>query len=89
MKELFREWLYETRPDRAKRVMGLVREMHGGKDYDPEWGTRQRGTGVFADLIAARVKAAAKRYGLDRETPKLRTDLFRVPPKPGDQLELF
>lgn len=89
VKELFREWLYETRPDRASRVMGLVREMHGGKDYDSGWGTRQRGTGVFADLIAARVGAAAKRYGLDRETPKLRTDLFRVPPKQGDQLELF
>ncbi len=89
VKELFREWLYESRPDRAKRVMGLVREMHGGKDYDSEWESRQRGTGVYADLIAARVDAARKRYGLEAEHPQLRTDLFKAPPKAGDQLELF
>lgn len=89
VKELFREWLYESRPDRASRVMGLVREMHGGKDYDSEWGVRQRGTGVYAELIGARVAAARKRFGLEGNHPALRTDLFRVPPKSGDQLELF
>jgi len=89
VKELFREWLYETRPDRAKRVMGLVREMHGGKDYDPEWGARLRGNGVYADLIATRVEAARKRHGLTAEHGGLRTDLFQVPSRTGDQLELF
>jgi len=89
VKELFREWLYESRPERANRVMGLVREMHGGKDYDPDWGARLRGTGVYAELIAARVAAARRRHGLEEEHPPLRTDLFRPPPKAGDQLELF
>jgi DNA repair photolyase len=86
---LFRDWLAEHYPDRAKRVMSLVRELHGGKDYDPQWGRRMKGEGVYSQLIARRFTAAAARLGLDRAMPKLRTDLFRVPPRTGDQLSLF
>ena len=86
---LFREWLEASFPDRAGRVMGRVRELHGGRDYDPEWGKRLRGEGVFADLVAHRFAVAATRQGLTTELPPLRTDLFAVPPKAGDQLELF
>ena len=39
--------------------MGLVREMHGGRDYDPAWGRRMKGEGVIAELIARRFAAAA------------------------------
>ncbi|MCU0854790.1 MAG: PA0069 family radical SAM protein [Rhodobacteraceae bacterium] len=87
--ELFREWLERHFPDRAARVMGRVRELHGGRDYDPEWGKRMTGEGAFADLMRHRFAVAVKRIGLDAELPALRTDLFRVPPRPGDQLELF
>ena len=86
---LFREWLEERFPDRAARVMARVREMHGGKDYDPDWGRRMTGTGVHAELIAHRFAIAVKRLGLARELPALRTDLFRPPAKVGDQLSLF
>ena len=87
--ELFREWLAEHFPDRAARVMGLVREMHGGQDYDAQWGRRMRGEGHYAGMIAARFKRAARRQGLDTEQPGLRCDLFRLPPRAGDQLRLF
>ncbi len=86
---LFREWLEATFPDRAKRVMARVRDLHGGRDYDPEWGKRLRGEGLFADLFRQRFELALRRFGLVRELPPLRTDLFRVPPRAGDQLELF
>lgn len=86
---LFREWLAEAFPDRAEKVMNRVRELHGGRDYDPEWGKRMRGEGPFADLVAHRFKIAVRRLGLVEELPRLRTDLFSVPPKRGDQLELF
>ena len=86
---LFREWLEERFPDRAARVMARVREMHGGKDYDPDWGRRMTGTGVHAELIAHRFAIAVKRLGLARELPALRTDLFRPPAKVGDQLSLL
>ena len=86
---LFRDWLAEHYPDRARRVMGMVRDIHGGKDYDPDWGKRLRGEGVFAKLTARRFEVSARRLGLDSELPPLRTDLFKLPPRPGDQLSLF
>ncbi|MEO1291653.1 MAG: PA0069 family radical SAM protein [Pseudomonadota bacterium] len=93
IKDLFREWLDEHFPDRAGRVIALIREMHGGKDYDPQWGRRMRGEGVYAKLIAQRFTLAQRRFGLDGERHKLRTDLFQPPPSPlqektGDQLGL-
>lgn len=85
---LFQDWLAREFPDRAARVMGKVREMHGGKDYDPQWGKRLKGEGVYANLIRRRFDIARRRAGLDRGFPPLRTDLFRVPPRKGDQLSL-
>jgi DNA repair photolyase len=86
---LFREWLDATVPDRAARVIGRVRELHGGRDYDPEFGTRMRGQGLWAELIHRRADLARKRLGLKEGLPALRTDLFAPPPKAGDQLTLF
>ena len=86
---LFRDWLATHVPDRAERVMGRVRELHGGRDYDPEWGRRMRGQGPWADLIRARFDLALRRHGLDQTLPALRTDLFHPPSRPGDQLALF
>jgi DNA repair photolyase len=86
---LFRDWLAAAVPDRAARVMGRVRELHGGRDYDPEWGKRMRGEGLWADLIHRRAEVARKRLGLEESLPALRTDRFAPPPKAGDQLALF
>lgn len=86
---LFRDWLQKQYPDRAARVMARVRELHGGKDYDPAFGTRMRGQGEWADLIRQRFRIATAKLGLDRSLPELRTDLFKVPPQVGDQLSLF
>lgn len=87
--QLFRDWLETTLPDRAARVMGRVRELHGGRDYDPEFGTRMRGQGLWADLIHRRADLARKRLGLAESLPVPRSDLFRPPPQAGDQLSLF
>jgi DNA repair photolyase len=84
---LWREWLAEHRPLRAEKVMARVREIHGGRDYDPAWGKRMRGEGVHAELIGRRFRAAAERLGLARSYPALRTDRFRPPG--GAQLSLF
>ncbi|MEM6579546.1 MAG: PA0069 family radical SAM protein [Pseudomonadota bacterium] len=86
---LFREWLAAHYPDRADRVMGLVREMHGGRDYASDWGRRMRGSGRYADMIAQRFRLATRRLGLDRPQPELRCDLFEVPKAPDAQLSLF
>jgi DNA repair photolyase len=89
IKDLFREWLQDARPDRAARVMSLVRQMRGGKDYDANWATRMKGEGPIAELMRTRFVAACRRYGLNERRIELDESLFRVPPKAGDQLALF
>ncbi len=84
---LFQEWLKAEFPERAGRVMSLLRSMRGGKDYVSRFGERQSGTGPYADQIAARFRLALKRYGLDERHLTLRTDLFRPPG--AAQLSLF
>jgi DNA repair photolyase len=89
IKDLFREWLADARPDRAARVMSLVRQTRGGRDYDPDWSQRMKGTGPVAELVATRFKAAAKRYGLDGPRTLLDESQFRVPPDARPQMDLF
>lgn len=89
IKTLFQEWLADARPDRAARVMSLIRQTRGGKDYDPDWSQRMKGTGPVAELIAARFKAAIRRYGLDGPRPELDVTRFRVPADARPQLDLF
>ncbi|MDB5666816.1 PA0069 family radical SAM protein [Cypionkella sp.] len=86
---LFQDWLAEHVPDRAAKVMGRVRELHGGLDYDPAFGKRMRGEGLWADLMARRFQVAVDRLGMSVKLPPLRCDLFTVPPRAGDQLNLF
>ncbi|HVY35226.1 MAG TPA: PA0069 family radical SAM protein [Caulobacteraceae bacterium] len=89
IKDLFAQWLQAERPDRAKRVMSLVRQMRGGRDYDPAWGKRMKGEGPIADLIAARFRAACKRHGLNQERVSLDCGQFRPPSRPRHQQDLF
>ncbi|HEY3890228.1 MAG TPA: radical SAM protein, partial [Caulobacteraceae bacterium] len=77
------------RPDRARRVMSLVRQMRGGRDYDPEWGKRMRGEGPVAELIATRFRLAVRKFGLDRPFPPMELGLFQRPSADPNQMELF
>ncbi len=89
IKDLFREWLHEHFPDKAKHVISLVRDLHGGKDYDSTWGKRQRGDGPYAWSIGRRFELACGRLGINRRRVRLNTSLFKAPPRPGSQLDLF
>ena len=89
IKELFREWLHAHFPDRATRVMSTVRQMRNGRDYDPEWGKRQKGEGPYAKLIADRFANALRRFGLDKARLPLDTTQFRRPLDAGGQPDLF
>jgi DNA repair photolyase len=89
IKALFKEWLATDHPDRASRVMSLVRQMRGGKEYDSQWGKRMRGEGPLAALMSRRFAAAKKRYAFPDKLPPMDFTQFRVPPKAGDQMSLF
>ena len=89
IKDLFRDWLERYFPDRAVRVMNIVRQMRGGRDYDPKWGKRQKGEGPYAKLIAAKFATACRRLGLDKPRLPLDHTQFRRPIEAGGQQDLF
>jgi len=87
--ELVTEFLRAHFPDRADRVLSLVRQTRGGALYDAEWGQRMRGDGPYAQMIAHRFRAACRRLGLGRRTPGLDVGRFAAPKPPVAQLSLF
>ena len=89
IKALFIEWLEAHFPERKKRVLALLRETRGGKLYDPRWGKRMKGEGVYAELLARRFELACKRLGLGRADWDLDTGQFVRPTPHGEQLTLF
>ncbi|MBZ0217383.1 MAG: PA0069 family radical SAM protein [Fimbriimonadaceae bacterium] len=89
VRDLFREWLEDCYPDKAGKVMSLVKQTRGGKSYDATWGRRMRGVGPVAWMIGRRFEIAAKRAGLNKTRTRLRNDLFEVPLERGAQLSLF
>jgi len=86
IKDLFAEWLATHYPDRAARVLSLVRQTRGGRLYDSAWRARMHGQGPVADLLKRRFALACKRHGLNRGDWTLDTTRFR---RPSAQGELF
>jgi DNA repair photolyase len=89
IKDLFEEWLTTHAPAKARHVLSLIASTRRGSHYVDEFGERMRGHGPYAELLRKRFRLAIKRYGLDRRDWPLRSDLFQVPPKKGDQLSLL
>ena len=87
IRDLFYEWLHQHYPLRASHVISLIRQSRGGEDYDSRFGSRMRGAGHFAELLAQRFRVACKRLGLNQGEGYGgggRTDLF-VPPRADDE----
>ena len=89
IKDLFEEWLAADHPDRARRVMSLVRQMRGGAAYQSEWGVRMRGEGPVAEMLSKRFALARRRFGLDRPLGALDLSQFKRPDAESAQLRLF
>jgi DNA repair photolyase len=89
VRDLFREWLMEHFPDRARHVFKLIRDMRGGKDYDSSWGQRMTGSGPYAWLIGRRFEAACEKLRLNSDKVTLTTEHFQPPRKGTEQLSLF
>ena len=89
VRDLFKEWLKAQRPGQADKIMSLIRQTRGGKDYDARWNVRGVGEGPVAELITKRFHAAVRRFGLDNPRVKLRCDLFERPMEDGAQMSLF
>ncbi len=85
---LFREWLAVHFPARAEKVMHTVQAMRGGQDNDPQFFTRMKPQGVWADVFRTRFRLACQRLGLNRAHPALDCSQFTAPAA-GGQLSLF
>lgn len=86
---IFDDWLATHYPDRRDRVLNRIRETRGGRISDSQFGRRMRGTGPYAEQLAALFAAAARKYGLDRPFAPLSVTAFRRPAAVGDQLRLL
>ena len=85
---IFKEWLELHYPQRAGRIMARIHDMRGGKDYDSDFSTRMKGSGLWADLIRQRFEKACARLGLNRERIELDLSQFK-PPSAVGQGDLF
>jgi DNA repair photolyase len=94
VRPLFKEWLATHYPQRAEHVMSIVRQSRGGRENDPEFGSRMSGSGNFVELIGKRFDLACRRFGLNLEENHMASrggldcSLFR-PPSASGQLKLF
>jgi DNA repair photolyase len=90
VRDLFYEWLDQHFPDRAARVRGRIRELRGGSDNDPRFGSRMSGHGPWAELLRGRFAAACRRFGIRaNDSADLATGAFRRPVPTSGQLSLL
>jgi len=88
---LFEDWLRRTMPERAGHVLSLIRQTRNGELNDAKFGSRFKGSGPYADLLAARFRRAATKLGLNHPPSPLDCAMFARPnplPGPGQQLSL-
>ena len=88
-KQLVEDWLARSFPERKDKVLNRLRALGGGALYDARFGTRQRGTGPFADQIEQLFAMGLREAGLGRRETRLRTDRFRRPETVSGQRSLF
>lgn len=94
VRPLFKEWLAAHYPQRAEHVISIVRQSRGGRENDPNFGSRMTGSGNFVDLIGKRFDLACRRLGLNSEDNHMASrngldcSLFR-PPSSAGQMKLF
>ena len=84
---LFEDWIYKNYPDRAEKVLNHIKDLHGGKLNNNEFGSRMRGTGAFAEQLNKMIKLAKKQYSLNGS--ELKFNLHSYIKKPTNQISLF
>ncbi|MGZ3713253.1 MAG: PA0069 family radical SAM protein, partial [Bdellovibrionota bacterium] len=86
VKDLFSDWLEAHFPDRKEKVMQRIRDIRGGKLNDPNFGSRMRGEGEFAEILKIMFRTYTKKFGLNERELHLSRSHFQ---KPVEQLSLY
>lgn len=87
VKNLFEQWLDQHYPEKKQKILHRLREIRSGKLNDPNFKTRMRGEGIYAEEMAKLFRLAQKKSGITERWPKFTTEHFRRPEK--DQMSLF
>ncbi|GAC1340934.1 MAG: PA0069 family radical SAM protein [Acetobacteraceae bacterium] len=88
LRDMFVAWLNEHVPDRARRVLALIRETRAGTLNDSRFHDRFKGSGPYAHLLAQRFARATSKLGLTDRQP-LDASQFCVPGRHAAQLSLL
>jgi DNA repair photolyase len=86
VKSLFEDWLERNHPDKKNKVLNRIRSIRGGNLNDPQFNSRMRGEGIFAEQMKELFRVACKKAGIHERSPELSTEHFR---RPKEQLKLF
>jgi len=85
--EIFSDWVHKAFPDRAEKILNMIRSTHEGSLNDSNFGRRMSGDGPIAKSVHQMFRMAVNRFMQDREMPELDHSLFI--PKGGKQTSLF
>ncbi|HEY3305331.1 MAG TPA: PA0069 family radical SAM protein [Candidatus Binatia bacterium] len=86
VKDLFEEWLERNYPEKKNKVLNRIRTIRGGNLNDPQFNSRMRGEGIFAEQMADLFRVACRKAGIEERSPGLSSEQFR---RPKEQLKLF
>ena len=84
---IFEDWLQKTMPDRAEKVLNMIKSCRGGKLNESRFGKRMSGEGNIAAIIKEQFRIARQLYLKDAKKTPYNLDLhanFKTP-----QLKLF
>ena len=85
--EIFADWIEKAMPQRAAKVLNLIKSCHGGKLNESQFGKRFRGDGKIAEQIAQEFKIARSKFFPNRHWPQLNYNLYQKAKNP--QYSLF
>lgn len=85
--EIFTDWIHKAFPDRAEKVLNMIKACHDGKLNDSDFGRRMSGDGNIAQSIHQMFRMSVNRFMGDRIMPEFDYSLFV--PKGGRQTSLF
>lgn len=87
VKDVFVRWLEDHAPERKDKILARILDVRDGRLNDPSFGSRMKGSGKFAEEIAALFRLAHRRAGIPEHRPTLSIEAFRRPG--GSQLGLL
>ncbi len=84
---VFINWINANFPDRAEKVLNLIRSMRGGKLGDKRFHERYKGEGNIAEMIHDTFALGRRKFFADKEITPLSTENFTG--SKDQQLKLF